>query len=421
MGNILAFPKRSPPSLFEKRSPPENLFDLPFDVQCKILSGLPLKYLVQFSCASKQARELIDDPIFIRAHLKLINSLTDSRRVLILWWDPNLCRLKQCSLSSLLCAPTTETVDINYPPFKNPFTGVRVVGCCNGLVCIVFDGTKIILWNPSTRKSKIVPDLGIRVEEDKGLPVVTYLIFSWGFGYDKIEDDHKVVAVAYEADQGAATAMDGEVPKVKVKVKVYSTKKGIWKRIGDFQGGYPPLGVDGTFVNGKLHWSLEAEAGGDIVSLDLTTETYGRIEKPEQMKKPEIKCDEDSESLFEPVLEVYQEKLCLLCSVDNGHTDVWMMEIYGVTESWKMQFAILINNPGGISRPLCRSEDGEVLVSTGTKSVRYNPDNAAYVDIPFRDQNIEVYHAFPYTQSLVLPYSKEEKDAIEQRRRRRML
>ncbi|XP_071939411.1 F-box/kelch-repeat protein At3g23880-like [Coffea arabica] len=387
--SIAATSQSQLPSASSQDSDPLTISSLPHDLISEILLRLPMNSLMKFKCVSKSWLSLIKSQRFIKAHLNFINSSTNSQRVLILRCVDWNYYLKHCSLSSLLYAPATDTVDIDYPPFEAPFNFVSVVGCCDGLICISVRASNIILWNPSTRKSKKVPDLGIRLEEDERYTSWDFEYYiSWGFGYDEINDDYKVAAVVCVVDDHGEPSGS--------EVKVYSTKSETWRSIGDFQGGYP-LEEYGRFVNGKLHWSLDREDCGYIGSLDLATGMYGQIKKP--------KCDEDSESELESTLYVFQGCLCLLCDENDDHTDVWIMKEYGVTESWTKVFTILINKPSrsSVFTPLCRSEKGEVLLLLGSKLVLYNPENATCVDISFRDQEIRAYYAFVYTESLVSP------------------
>ncbi|KAL3506355.1 hypothetical protein ACH5RR_031737 [Cinchona calisaya] len=307
---------------------------LPHDLINEILLRLPVKSLVKFKCVSRSWLSLISSHQFIRAHFKF-NSSTDNQRVLILscvGWD--YC-FKHCSLNSLLYAQVTDAIDVDYPPFDAPLNLVSVVGCSGGMICIAIRATNLFLWNPSTLKSKKLPDLGIRLKED------SYYI-ACGFGYDEINDDYKVVAVVVILD-------DHDEPSSTL-VMVCSTESGSWRRIGDFQGGFP-LEEYGKFVNGKLHWSLDKEDYRYIGSLDLATEIYGKVEKPNYDKDSysdsglESDHDSDSESTL----------------------------------------------------------DGEVLLFLGSKLVLYNPGDVSYGDISFRDQQITSYYAFVYTESLALP------------------
>ncbi|PWA41710.1 F-box associated interaction domain-containing protein [Artemisia annua] len=94
-------------------------------------------------------------------------------------------------------------------------------------------------------------------------PVRDYQV-AYGFGYDSYTDDYKVVAVR----------------KSNNKVKVYSLKTGIWKKVSDFPDAY--LLEDGVFLNGCIHW-LDYLSNNlpNIVSFDLLTETYSHVSHPQ--------------------------------------------------------------------------------------------------------------------------------------------
>ncbi|MFQ6625330.1 hypothetical protein Gotur_005376 [Gossypium turneri] len=60
---------------------------------------------------------------------------------------------------------------------------IRILGSCNGLLALKNDNERIFLWNPSTRKSQVLPSTEI------GRAGLTF----YGFGYDPISDDYNVV------------------------------------------------------------------------------------------------------------------------------------------------------------------------------------------------------------------------------------
>ena len=77
----------------------------------------------------------------------------------------------------------------------------RVVGCCNGVVCLCDDDDfmevefrldMIILWNPSIRRKLTLP-LPMFYSVDFEEPFVVL-----GFGHDKMSDDFKVVSLTYD-------------------------------------------------------------------------------------------------------------------------------------------------------------------------------------------------------------------------------
>ncbi|GJW18505.1 RNA-directed DNA polymerase, eukaryota [Tanacetum coccineum] len=110
--------------------------------------------------------------------------------------------------------------------------GLKLIGSCNGLLCILNSYTPLI-YNPDTRIWS-------------ALPKVSYGAMH-GFGYDESTDDYKVVAIT-----------------VRSKVKICSLKTGTWKKLGYFPHGYLFSNINyqsyefGKYSNGALHW-----AGGD--------------------------------------------------------------------------------------------------------------------------------------------------------------
>jgi hypothetical protein len=49
------------------------------------------------------------------------------------------------------------------PPLNVIWGMTEAFGCCNGLVALCNSDKEIALWNPSTRKSQILPDLPVEV------------------------------------------------------------------------------------------------------------------------------------------------------------------------------------------------------------------------------------------------------------------
>ncbi|KAF3657450.1 hypothetical protein FXO38_05113 [Capsicum annuum] len=80
--------------------------------------------------------------------------------------------------------------------------------------------------------------------------------FKYGFGYDELQDDYKIVGV-FPIYRNRLL--------YRVEVKLYSLRSDSWRCIDDFKGG-DFLDVWGKFVTGKLHW---LEEGWKISSIDL--------------------------------------------------------------------------------------------------------------------------------------------------------
>ncbi|PWA56261.1 F-box associated interaction domain-containing protein [Artemisia annua] len=178
---------------------------------------------------------------------------------------------------------------IHYPLIVDDFA--RLVGSANGLLCID-QREGISIYNPTTRICN-------RVYGGFAAPVRHYQV-AYGFGYESYTDDYKVVAVC----------------KSNNKVKVYSLKTGIWKKVSDFPDAN--LLQDGLFLNGCIHW-LDYLPNNlpNIVSFDLLKETYSQVTHPRY---------DEGEKMLE--LGVLGDRLCVLSSyAEKALTDIWVMDV----------------------------------------------------------------------------------------------
>ncbi|XP_068304342.1 F-box protein CPR1-like [Pyrus communis] len=89
----------------------------------------------------------------------------------------------------------------------------RIVGSCNGLICLNVHCNIIIIWNPCTRQSKVLP---------KPLYSGFGSLF-YGLGYDPTTDDYKVV-------QGSSKTTCGSK---EVVIQVFSLKSDSWRKSAD--------------------------------------------------------------------------------------------------------------------------------------------------------------------------------------------
>ncbi|KAI8008747.1 F-box/kelch-repeat protein [Camellia lanceoleosa] len=142
---------------------------LPEEVLIEILSRLPVKSLLRFTCVSKPWRSLITSPSFINTHLNKSTNNTLTHLLLLRYTclNPN-----QEHYSLHFDNKTFNRYAQFISPFKTHFY-FRVVGTCNGLVCLSDDrfGDKhnIILWNPMIRKES-----GELLIETRGRDIVSY-------------------------------------------------------------------------------------------------------------------------------------------------------------------------------------------------------------------------------------------------------
>ncbi|XP_027116778.2 F-box/kelch-repeat protein At3g23880 [Coffea arabica] len=364
--------------------------DFPHEILVEILSRLPVKSLVKFKCVSKSWLSLTSNPHFIKAHLRISANKDDFRHhgLIFTVLPPNShSHLKQCSLRSALNVEMSsiQVIDIDYP-MKSPHKSVWVVGSCDGLVCIAIEENDLFLWNPAIRKYKKLPDLAIRLKHG------CYIIF--GFGYDMLNDDYKVVAIFCVFRGGN---------DYETEVRVYSLKHDSWMRIENFKGGVP-LDDSGKYANGKLHWAasrgFDSNHSWKIVSLDLGNESYGEVERPEY-----------GDGVYDWTFGVLGGCLTVLCDYEWTRVDVWVMKEYGVRDSWSKVVSVpYLDDPekSRYSFPVCLLKNGEILLVLGSGLVLYNPQSNTF---KYRQIN-GVEEVNMYAESLVSPLFIEESSRV---------
>ncbi|XP_057426534.1 F-box protein CPR1-like [Lotus japonicus] len=166
----------------------------------------------------------------------------------------------------------------------------------------------------------------------------------YGFGYDQVNNKYKVL-ITYDFI---------------TKLHTFGTKS--WTTIQTFPPCEPPLhwwDRVGKFVSsgsGTLNWLVGER--DRIISFDLEKETYGEVLLPLAHH-----VDRDLPNN----IEVLNNCLCL-CYLNDMHCVLWLMNMYGIQESWTKLILIprcKIPGPIGVFlhiRPLCISENGLVLM-----------------------------------------------------------
>ncbi|XP_059284953.1 F-box/kelch-repeat protein At3g23880-like [Lycium ferocissimum] len=338
----------------QEKSESEEQEILPcFDLVTEILSRLPVKSLMRFRSVSKSWLALICSPKFIKSHL---------------------------SLSANNNKDYTNHRDY---PMKNTSISFSIKGSVNGLICLVNGTKKLFLWNPSSRKYKKLPDFKINPKNIDD--------FIYGFGYDEIHDDYKVVRINNS----------GHLHDIH-DVDMYSLKNDSWRRIDCPQSGVRLIS-SGKFVNGKLHWASSAglgfERGWSITSFDLADEKWGKVERP---------CYRDRDGIL--MLGALGSNLSMICKNPSTHVDIWFMKEYGDKESWIKMFTINYTlDPMGylFSQSFYLSKRGEFLLVFESTFMIYNPkDNS--LRFPKCPKFGCALSAEIYIESLVCPISQNE-------------
>ncbi|KAJ9558654.1 hypothetical protein OSB04_013268 [Centaurea solstitialis] len=259
--------------------------ELPDELILQILSFLPAKSLLRFRLVCRSWLNLINSPKFKLMHLRNFNQLNPRYFVRRIDYDEGeeLYNVRYDDEAFGLDIGT----DIEFP-FDNIRVHLcfRIVGCCNGVVCLSDDDASlegefylngIILWNPSIRRKLTLPmsySYGLRY------PSAPFVVL--GFGYDKMSDDFKVVCLAY--DECYPT-------RSRPKVEVYTVKTGIWRKVvfpGDLRCFNIQPAWSQIFSNGCVHWICTFDSNWSrysILTFDVTTELFGEIQLPDFLEQ----------------------------------------------------------------------------------------------------------------------------------------
>ncbi|CAI0374068.1 unnamed protein product [Linum tenue] len=275
---------------------------LPADMIAATLCRLPAKSLLRLRCLSKSWCSEIDSPSFAQLHLQ--NSTATASNLSLV--------LRHSFLSSVdLERLDAAVVKLDHPLEAHTF-GTEILGCCNGLLALRNSDEEIAFWNPTTREHRMLPKA--EIEPPPGDSRCAFVVY--GFGYDSVHDDYKLVRLAQFYRDGVSSS----------EAKVYSFRANAWRGIGDFPYYLRYQRCHGVLVNNALHWVVgrdESRGGRLIVALDLGTQEYRLVEQPDY-----------GERKFH--LNVKELGGCLVI-VANYHpewVDLWVMKEYGVKESW---------------------------------------------------------------------------------------
>ncbi|XP_074316433.1 F-box protein CPR1-like [Silene latifolia] len=336
----------------------------------EILPKLPVKSLARFKCVSKSFHTLISSHEFINIHLQ--QSLSSSTNRLLILTGKGGSDLYSFDIDS----PDFDTTVINIPlPHTLDYwldNGVvSIVGSVNGLLCVgilrYIDGPdefKQVVINPSTRVFREVPYIDI--------PILGNAIrVSFGFGYDDINDDYKVVRVVENAIQYDPYQGDELYNR---EVMVYSLNNNTWKLVEDVHRPIYSLQVchNGVLMkNHLLHWIFWCLDMYYIYCFDVRSDKWvDEVPLMDLFTDPMADFIEDNEHERVHVVNLGVLDGCLCITVTRAMSNlsdvVWMMKEYGVKESWIKLFEISRCSPC-CCKPCCYYFDGPYGFRRGSK------------------------------------------------------
>lgn len=322
---------------------------IPPEIVEKILTNLPVKSLLRFSSVSRSWNSTISDSAFVKRYRGR------GRQRIVLVRGGGFSGRASCLVSSISSShPSVKEASHFVCPFKSALeTGnYHIPASCDDM-WLALAGQKLFLWNPSMRTYKEVPKrpfMWIR----KDIAKKDFVI---GLGYEPVEDDYKILKIPRPGKTGSA--------------ELYSLRRDTWRNIKEFPKNIHDYRSLCTFVSGNLHWLCRVVVEGSsdlfpsIMSFDLLTKKFGEVGlSPIVCRVSYSGCKISGLSSLRGMLSV---------SVDCVEScEIWVMEEYGVVESWTKKFTIDYFNsiPGFVLEyiwPLYLYENGEILVGVGDR------------------------------------------------------
>ncbi|KMT04052.1 hypothetical protein BVRB_8g186490 [Beta vulgaris subsp. vulgaris] len=306
---------------------------LPTEIISEILSRLPVKSLLNFKYVCKSWYILIKSPNFIKLHLNQTLISNSDRHLLLLSYNRNI-----------LSSDIDVDVDDNHPLFyelNHPLKHheIELIGSCNGILCISDKSkTNVFLFNPLTKSQRKLPpclkDLGNNHHNKT-------LVF--GFGYDRKNDDYKVLRMIQDSYYNEDNNSEAEV---------YSLRNNSWKCVERMPYYLLFVSRHGVFVNEAIHYivvtkELQMQCKF-IAGFDFKTETYSLMDCPDYDDKLGGCLDMGELGGCLCLLVMYRTLLPVgpLEILDDrieftmDRADLWVMKEYGKKESWVRLFSI---------------------------------------------------------------------------------
>ncbi|XP_016452643.1 F-box/kelch-repeat protein At3g23880-like [Nicotiana tabacum] len=310
------------------------------EIVMDILTRLPVKSLFRFKCVSESWKTIISQPYFKKKHLDHAKNQLNSQKLLFAGSRRDRTIYFYCySLSSVQLVKDRRSLD--WPLNSEiPYCRMKVFASCDGLFLIGIwskpddQPSLLLLWNPTTRESIIIPHETPQLES------------VYGLGYDSTSDDYILFRV--DTDE---QALD----------EILALKNGSWRKIYKTSSWEVSYLLSGwhclAFVHEAFHW-LGFLRGFSVASFNISDEKYREIPLPVTMPLipqigPEAFYVDVGVSVVEGMLSVFYN--------DEITFNLWVMKNYGVIESWTKLLNIPSNGIHFI-RPIYKFFDGEMLL-----------------------------------------------------------
>ncbi|XP_061362597.1 F-box/kelch-repeat protein At3g06240-like [Gastrolobium bilobum] len=316
------------------------------------------------------------------------------------YWNDKICGQHLF----LLDVKTKDLKELHVPRVTDSDMGFKIVGSCNGLVCVThysLDPTStLLLWNPATIQTKRILEAQNPFMPHKVPP--NCLI---GFYFDYNDFDYHVVRLHSFGDTESSCWGDSLSRICVVRVEKYSLRTGLWREI---ECSDPLVRVNGALfwtenfvtVEGALFWVAmevsEKVSHEMIISFNSCNDVLSKIEMPGS--------DKDCSEVYKKLLVYKGLVAVVICSETKSMEQclhLWALyDKYEGVKSWtKLQTIGMFSR---LERPVGIWKN-EVLMATN-KAIHSVSGIIAL--LPESDLEAEFsYNVFNYVESFIPLYS----------------
>ncbi|KAE7995680.1 hypothetical protein FH972_000451 [Carpinus fangiana] len=251
--------------------------ELPEDLVTMILLWLPVVSLLRFKCVCKFWYALITHQNFVRKH-RLHNSNSNTHLLLKTsnkTMDDYV--LSTISYEELQISPLTQPLPPQYLGNGEKFS-ISVVGSCNGLICLhAYDTLNVVIWNPTTRETKVVPESNLPIFAPAGYCA---RIQGMGFGFDAKTNDYKIINFVSMYELNFDDYVMKDVKEIIYQKEVYSLSTDSWRKVD----GPQCFILNGTYTTGMGSWlAYVNDPDLFVLSFDMSDEVFLKTPLPDNV------------------------------------------------------------------------------------------------------------------------------------------
>ncbi|XP_050227025.1 F-box protein CPR1-like [Mercurialis annua] len=318
------------------------------EIVSNILSRCDVATIGRCRCISKQWYAVIESTHFMKLQVDYATN-TISAAVFF----------KDLFDETLFQAPM-RNLDMRSVPIISQVKPFSLVGSCNGLLLLHKNQTPdFCILNSLTKKHVYLPHLlpSSLVGTDRNNDACVNAL-GYGFGYDSVNDDYKVVRIVQELDPAKTGFLRTEMTVTSVKNRVI--------KLHEMPYFMEPL-ANGLFVAGVLHWLMgkyNHEKMHLIVGYDLATNEIRELPLPDlKGERKDLKFEGSTTIGCRVGLGLLRTWLSISTNYGNGMSvGFWAMKEYGIKESWTKLFSFsLAHMSCDLVRPLGLSENDNLV------------------------------------------------------------